>query len=454
LAREERRRADLAAPPARYDELWKWIAEETARLLQHPAEGVDSAQLQQGYRTHLDPLSWMRTPNQVRMSDLRDAFERHIGRSVLEGAGCGVRTTTGEDDWFARLLRKPRTAQHPLRHLLVMRFLGIGYADLAAKGTVMSPKTESRRTPAGEHCPNPVCPASIAARDPHEIHHEERIRECRACGMVWRAAHASAGKITVVIRGHAWDEALRRLVPDGTLSLREISRRLGVTAKSVQAHARRLGVWRAEWQGVARPMGTGRSSVPASTEVRKRRSLWRGLRQQYPAEGVKALRARSPATYTFLYRWDRGWLKENSPARSTPKPCLPRVDWAARDRELLALARTAVQALRSEGPRPRRLTRTAIARQMGHLSIVEQHLSRLPRTRAFLESITETRARYAARRLRWATTQFRAEGIAPAAWELVRRAGLRHDVAQTLLGEIEHAVHSLSAVREPLGRAS
>lgn len=110
---------------------------------------------------------------------------------------------------------------------------------------------------------------------------------------------------------------------------------------------------------------------------------------------------------------------------------------------MLAAARIAVQALRAEPGCPARLTRTAIARRMGHLSLIEQHMDRMPRTRAFLASVVESRGAYARRRLRWATEQFRMEGVAPSASQVGRRAGLRPDLATQLAEDVDRAVRSL-----------
>jgi hypothetical protein len=118
------------------------------------------------------------------------------------------------------------------------------------------------------------------------------------------------------------------------------------------------------------------------------------------------------------------------------------------------LAQSAVQALRSERGCPVHLTRTAIGRQMGHLSVIEQHLDRMPLTRAFLDKTIESREAHARRKLRWATSQFQAEGIIPAAWSLARRAGLRRDLVAVFSADIETAIRSLQTGLVALAQAS
>jgi hypothetical protein len=86
---------------------------------------------------------------------------------------------------------------------------------------------------------------------------------------------------------------------------------------------------------------------------------------------------------------------------------------------------------------------------MGHLSLVEQHLDRMPQTRAFLASVVESRGAYARRKLQWMASQFREDGVVPSESLLIRHAGLRHDLAKQLARDVEQAVRLLSSRAAP-----
>jgi hypothetical protein len=120
------------------------------------------------------------------------------------------------------------------------------------------------------------------------------------------------------------------------------------------------------------------------------------------------------------------------------------VDWTARDRDLLEKARDAVRRIVSQPTRPVRLSRALIGRTAGQLALVEQHLDRLPRTRAYLASIVETRAQYARRRIRWSADAFIGRGTIPEPWVLVKAAGLRTDLAAELRAEIALEVERIA----------
>ena len=290
-------------PPGEGGALWEWIAHETADLLTGGSRQMSGLAVRELCRDRLAELSLMRGRSQVRMTDLRIAFERHFGRQVLEAIGCGVRTASGEDDWLSRLLRKPRTAQHPLQHLLLMHFLGVEPQEQLARARSMPPRGVAGRAAAAvPTCPNPVCPEAGAAKRSArgQMKSPKRV-ECSACGMIYQSDPAGGGRVRVWVRGHAWEEKHRALVDDATVSLREIARRLGVTPKAIQGHARRLGVWREAWEASAEPMGGATDQVVLRSRTEAHRAEWLRLQAHHPDEGVKALRVRAPATYAHLY---------------------------------------------------------------------------------------------------------------------------------------------------------
>jgi Tn7-like transposition protein D len=72
------------------------------------------------------------------------------------------------------------------------------------------------------------------------------------------------------------------------------------------------------------------------------------------------LRKRLPSTYSYLFRFDRKWLDQHKPPRPEPKSRKPRVDWQARDRELVENIREIVLLA------PESLTRGKLLAELGN----------------------------------------------------------------------------------------
>lgn len=421
------------------------LAADSWWLLSTPAEPEGLEGLRLRYRRLLEAQGWMRTAKQVRIGDLRAAFHVRHGAGTLAGLGCSLETRTGEDDWLARLLRKPRAAQHPLHHILAFRFLGLSAEEFFDE----MPTDLGGDVPAAEQCPpcpNPVC-------DPGE--RQGALQRgvapgticCEQCGFTYRPPRGPSSRRVVLTYGPVWEGRLRALVADRQVSLNGAARTLGVEPRTLQRQARRLGVWREKWGTWEKVGPTICRAESTRATTRRHRSMWLRLRLRHPGNGVQALRGRAPATYSHLYRYDRAWLDAHRPPRPRPIGRVARVDWSVRDAELRGLAEAAVAAMLAGDERPVQIRLTTVARRMGHASLLAQHLNRLPLTAAYLSGIVETAATFAVRKLRWAAERFAAEGCLPPGWMLVRRAALRPALAAELQKEIEGA---LRCVREML----
>jgi hypothetical protein len=120
-------------------------------------------------------------------------------------------------------------------------------------------------------------------------------------------------------------------------------------------------------------------------------------------------------------------LDPEEPKKATLSP--PRVNWGNRDALLSEAVKDIATRLYENSERPRQVTISAIAREMGKLALIQKHLDKLPYTSKALASFTETREAYAKRRIAWVVKQYQQEGILPPKWKLIREAGIRGDLA-------------------------
>ncbi len=81
-----------------------------------------------------------------------------------------------------------------------------------------------------------------------------------------------------------------------------------------------------------------------------------------------------------------------------------------------------------------------VAKAIGQLTLIEQHLDQMPLTQAYLNSVTESVEAYQIRRVRWAAEWLDWRGEEVLRWKVVRMAGLRPDYSEKVERAIEHEV--------------
>lgn len=444
----ERAIAGPTQEAARYstDEPWLHaLAEDSATLLSTQTSGRDPSRLRLRYVQRLVEVGRARHAHRLPMREIKEAMLRHYGEEALSALGCSI--GAGENHWLARLLRRRRTSQHPLRHLLVLRFLGLTAEEFLDKPTsgrrdprLPEPWVCLASSPMTTPCPSVLCrvPVEIGPRG-------AGAAQCHSCGCEFEIAGNARGQSRIRQYGERWDQRLRTLVQEGEASLRQIGRTLGVDPRTVQRHARRLGVWRLEWTTWKRVAPAARRRRSAQATLRRHRTTWERLRTAQPAASTQELRRSAPHTYLYLYRYDRLWLAHNRPDRSTVKCSASGVNWPKRDQYLLIRATEAVAEMLQDSKRPVRIRPTTVARRIGAAAVLQQRAALLPRTMAYLSSVHETDQAYGLRKLRWAAAQLNGGGGIPSAWQLIRKAALRPSQVDALQAEIEQILNGLPA---------
>ena len=67
-----------------------------------------------------------------------------------------------------------------------------------------------------------------------------------------------------------------------------------------------------------------------------------------------------------------------------------RVDWYQRDNEILSQIKGVVDKILNSDDKPERITISLIGNKLGIRGLLEKHLDKLPKTKAYLDSVKET----------------------------------------------------------------
>lgn len=345
---------------------------------------------------------------------------------------------SGGEDWLLRLLKT--RILHPVRHLLLMRFLGYTVEAFFTGATKALPFGNGPWP-----CLNPVC----------KQYHQSCIEHCTITSSWYKHAGRETLKGTfkctcgfaytrigpdqsdedrlrlnrVLTCGPIWEAALRQLWDNPLLEHKEVARQLGVSPGTLRTHAARLALT------FPRPGGRAAFSDKYCPHPRSARIIhpeklatyrkeWLAARDAFPEAGTTFLRKFAKAAYLWLIKHDAEWLKAQQPVRKSSKmhASYRLVDWGQRDVQWASAVEVGALRLKKSPGRPVRITRSAIAREMGLPGYLlgEANLEKLPLTEKALIGSLEDIEAFAIRQIRWAAARYRQEHLVPTKAQLLR----------------------------------
>jgi hypothetical protein len=384
------------------------------------------------------------------MSTLRD----HFTPSLLKGFQCDfdLNKMSSWPSHFVKDMRKGE-ANHPLRHLLMMRLLGHSTESFFNLPGIFQPFGNGPWS-----CLNPAC-SHYGRRDLKEVQVMYRssglrgkvpigIFRCVDCGFTYNRI-GSGGKdedshrINRVLQyGPVWEKALSEHWEDPKLDQREIAERLATNRNRIKREAKRLDLqfprqgpgYKATNEIKSPKLHSSKkklnSKKPSNDDINKYRGEWLQAIKNNHQLGRTALKKKARRIYSQLQRHDSKWLSAHMPR--SQKQGGPRrvVNWSARDAELARAVKAAANRLKKVPGKPIRITRSLIGKEIDRRSLLEKYLDKLPRTRRVLEKVVETRLQFAKRRIQWAAYSFHEESVRPSRSALLLRAALDFNIWQ------------------------
>lgn len=339
-----------------------------------------------------------------------------------------------------------QTVQHPLRHLLLMTFLGCSAQEFFT--------SFEECTPFGKG----PWPCFNKASD-HYM--ESRITDCRIidsrvtgkasrpmgtfrcdCGFTYTrmgpdsVASDRLRADSVQDYGRVWENRLRELWVDSTVTQYQIADILGTAQNTVVRRGIYFGLQ------YPRNVSTNNSSrtvhkrykiirQPIQDDLMRRRECLLILINEYPKAGRLELQNASPYLIDWLRRHDRDWLDRNLPWPRRSRPKGVQVDWQGRDKKLAAAIKEAVICIHNNDDRPIRVSLAEIIRAIGHQGDLEQYLRKLPHSAKTLSTHLESLEAFAIRKIEWAESCYVQEGIYPTRYQFMVRAAILNKTGRT-----------------------
>ncbi len=397
------------------------IALEALYLLEHRCPSQDSLFFREQYYALFAQHGFLSLGGHVRTIELVDAFKKYYPKELLNLLHCEIPQTRLDASWLSVLTHRANHAQHPLRHILVIHFLGSTVKSLFGR-QITYPK------PFGDGpwpCLNPVCEhyqqtyIHTYQIDEHNEKHRPLGRFACACGFTYcrsgpdKSHDDALRRDKVLLYGPVWETKLRELWFDQTISLEKIARCLGVVIASVNLQAKKLQL----------PVPRSSLHSPRSGIVQKRRSTkdtvwyrtqWLALIQEYPEARKSTLRYKSGGVYTWLKRHDEAWLEKYCPPSQMIGKQRRSMFSASQEQEQTSLnkkhmdfdtfmaetVKTVANTLIRDQYRFERVTFRRISRDIPQLARLKRHAEKVPLTMLALQEVLETPEAFAIRRIK------------------------------------------------------
>lgn len=401
-------------------------------------EGIQSA-----YKFLLKREGFISVNGRVNQQLLSERFLKHYGKEFLRIMQSPINRGS-ETCWLKSITRKHRKLFHPIRHLLLINFLGESLDTFYSY-------TEHEIRPFGEgpyYCLNPA-----ADHYKQRVVMDVSITRCTStrklvgtfkceCGFIYSRREADTENTNLFRVGRikqfgpVWKNKLKFLFYNEKRTYTEISQILNCDRGTVKKYLNNF----------QKDVIKEKDSIHSN--LRKKRDEWLGLLESNQGETVTAVRKLQPNLYIWLYRNDKEWLKNHSPIQNKRNDIgHSRVDWNLRDEELLEEIFLIIPVL-YQVEKPVHINITKIGKEIGKLSLFEKHLDKLPRTREYLIRNIESIEQFQIRRVQWAAEVLMNQQGFVTEWEIKRLAGLKESISTEVREALKCKVNTYNLTRK------
>lgn len=339
--------------------------------------------LQSYYQIYLKQKGFLLGNNRFKISEITREFKDYFGEDLLLKLGCCLNKS--KDNWLSDLVVGKEGIMDPVRHLLLLQFLGVSLENFFndspkdilpfGKGPWLC------LNPAAEHYMQEIITEHTIKREHHEL---IGYFFCK-CGFSYTRLYEELNlkqdntRIRRVISyGDIWENRLSELLNQG-LSLNKIGRVLQVSGKLVGDHIKDSMKYRNTVKK------TGLYNLEHKRMVQ--RNLWLKLVEENLEANRNKIINKNFSLYKWLYHYDREWLNLNSPRPKNISSELNERENIRRDKEMARKIIALARAIRSKEEKHEVLTTLDISRELGIKRISNKTFINYPLTR---EAITKS----------------------------------------------------------------
>ena len=410
------------------------LAQDIAHLLEATLPSRTIEWFSKRYQTLLIEKGYANTNGRVRQKQLIDDFVFFYGSDFLKTLDSMV-VYEDASNWLSQIVRKHRRVFHPIRHLLMIRFLRESIDTFFQNNKHYRPFGRGPWLCLNAAVDHYLQPAITDLKVSYCLESKKPLGTFTcSCGMIYSRSgedRTDEDKLRigrVITFGRVWEDKLRELVEIKKLGLRATARELKVDPNTIKRYVALLNLT-PSWTS-NKPQINPKQVLSIDIEAieQQKKDIWLNLQQENPKLSKTEIIKLVPDVYAWLYRHDKQWLNNNSPKLQKPKASVNKVDWNQRDKEILEQVKDVVKKL-NQVEKPIRITVGTIGKNIGLKALLEKHLDKLPETKKYLELVTETLEDYQIRRIQWAVKELNNRGEEIKEWKILRLAALRKDLS-------------------------
>ena len=346
----------------------------------------------------------------LRVEELISKFKQYYTEEFLNMIGCSIDENT-YNNWLLDIFRKPRKRYHPIKHLLIINFLGYSVEEIVNNEIKYKPFGD-----AGWPCLNKVChkymDKVIENVDINYYKKEDKLVgtfKCDHCGFVYTRRGPDVDKADIYIInkvkdwGYVWKSKLKELALDSNTTISEMEAILNTDKSTIYRNAKKLGI----------PIYTRKDNKSNEREVdikkdrrksnKNYREIWSCLIKNNPDKSKTELRDLDKSTYFWLYKNDKEWLDKASP--KVKKKIVSKykiVDWEKRDNDILRLIEKSIKIDLNSDTKPEKISINSIARIINKPLLYYISTDKMPKTKVYVKSLVDDSDSYIKKKIVWA----------------------------------------------------
>jgi Tn7-like transposition protein D/TniQ len=342
------------------------LAKDISWLLNWHGHASDLRFLQERYYNLLLKQGLAFYNGKIKTSALVESFMHYYSPSLLKMLKSEIKKPY--ENWLFPAVHPDTTriTQHPIRHLLLINFLGHSAEEFFTTSYIFKPFGDGPwpcLNRASSHFGQPLI-------DKYQLT-DNRVKKKRGrpagkfickCGFIYSRVGPDESEEdrfrinSIQAFGQVWENGLRKLWSDTTISLVEVGRRLGVSEITVVRYAIRFDL----------PMnihGSRKVGPYALNRYKSYKMSWEEAIIHYRKDWLSVLEANPGAsrnqlgviayfTYSWLRQNDLEWLESHIPPCRRNYPIRPLLDWKKIDRELSAAVRASIECIKNREGKP------------------------------------------------------------------------------------------------------
>ncbi|WP_186431374.1 TnsD family Tn7-like transposition protein [Clostridium sp. BSD9I1] len=425
----------------RYVEEHKKISKAVEFLLNSDLRSFNIEKVFNRYINLLGQKGFLTISGRFKMKELKEQFLNYYKEGFLQDLNLSI-DLYSNCSWLEELLHKRKKMTHPIKHILLINFLVDDFKEFFYGGdkdlNLFGVGPWPCLNPVAEHFKQSVVSKCIITKCTHT---KKPVGTFICdCGFIYSRKGPDTEpchryKIGTIKKfGHVWEEKLKNVLNEGG-SLRSMAKKMKVDPMTVK-----------KYSAILKDDNTSNNTTFQRTNVNFK------ISEKY-ANNIKSfmsthekkitrteLRKVFQKEYIWLYRHNNDLLQEILPPNSIRnKTNNVRVNWDERDINICgAISSDIEKLLRLD--KIVRITLSKVGTDTGTLSILEQHLNKLPKTKEIIEQFKESIEDFQIRRVRKVVNDLIKNGDDISEWKIYRKAGIRKDCSEKVKNEIQLSI--------------